>query len=114
MQHRKITLLTYKQGNGSKGLCEDETTRRTVWAEVGDIRVIPIISWSDSRSFEWCFDGEPHNAVVAISTVGCERDKEAFNLFTSGYNEMLGRLKPVHILVYGKKIRFYDGEYNGH
>lgn len=39
MQHRKITLLTYKQGNGSKGLYEDETTRRTVWAEVGDIGV---------------------------------------------------------------------------
>ena len=39
MQHRKITLLTYKQGNGSKGLQEVENTRRTVWAEVGDVGV---------------------------------------------------------------------------
>ena len=39
MQHRKITLFTLKQGNGSKGLIEDEKTRRTVWAEVGDIGV---------------------------------------------------------------------------
>ena len=39
MQHRKITLFTFKQGNGSKGLCEDEMARRTVWAEVGDIGV---------------------------------------------------------------------------
>ena len=39
MQHRKITLFTLKQGNGSKGLQEVKNTRRTVWAEVGDIGV---------------------------------------------------------------------------
>lgn len=39
MQHRKITLFTLKQGNGSKGLQEVENTRRTVWGSVGDIGV---------------------------------------------------------------------------
>ena len=39
MQHKKITLLTFRQGNGSMGLCEDEKSRKTVWAEVGDIGV---------------------------------------------------------------------------
>lgn len=39
------------------------------WQSRG-VRVIPTISWSDHRSFEWCFDGEPRGAVVVISTVG--------------------------------------------
>lgn len=32
--------------------------------------VIPTIAWSDERSFEWCFDGEPRNSVVAVSVTG--------------------------------------------
>lgn len=39
MQYKKVTLLTYKQGNGSKVLCEDETARKVVWAAVGDVGV---------------------------------------------------------------------------
>ena len=30
------------------------------WESKG-IKVIPTICWSDSSSFEWCFDGEPRN-----------------------------------------------------
>lgn len=75
------------------------------WQSLG-VTVIPTISWSDRRSFEWCFDGEPIGAVVAISTVGCERDKEVFGLFSAGYSEMLDRLKPAHILAYGKRFDF--------
>ena len=75
------------------------------WQSRG-LKVIPTISWSDHRSFEWCFDGEPGGGVVAISTIGCERDKEAFGLFSAGYSEMLDRLRPAHILVYGKRFDF--------
>ena len=39
------------------------------WQENG-IKVIPNISWSDERSFEWCFDGEPENSIVCVSSVG--------------------------------------------
>lgn len=40
------------------------------------IDVIPTISWSDRESFEWCFDGEPVDGAVAVSSVGVMNSKE--------------------------------------
>lgn len=75
------------------------------WQSRG-IVVIPTISWSTPDSWEWCFDGEPHGSAVAISSVGVERDKSAFEFFVAGYQEMITRLQPSEILVYGKRFDF--------
>lgn len=75
------------------------------WQSNG-VTVIPTISWSTPESWGWCFDGEPVGGVVAISTVGCERNKDDFDRFTAGYYEMLSRLKPEQVLVYGKRFEF--------
>ena len=48
------------------------------------IQVIPTISWSTPDSFEWCFDGEPGGATVAVSSVGCMNGKEKKALFLAG------------------------------
>ena len=40
------------------------------------INVIPTICWSDRKSFEWCFDGEPTQGVVAVSSVGTQNSTE--------------------------------------
>lgn len=79
------------------------------------ITVIPTISWSTPESFEWCFDGEPQNSVVAISNVGCMRDEECKELFFKGFEEMKRQLSPSKILCYGSPIEgtvnippFYD------
>lgn len=71
------------------------------WQQHG-IRVLPTISWSDEASFEWCFDGEPVGATVAVSSVGTQVNREAGRLFMAGYNEMLERLQPSKIIMYGK------------
>ena len=65
------------------------------------IKVIPTISWSNKDSFDWCFDGEPTNSIVAISSVGTQKSKESMTLFLNGYEEMLRRLKPTEIVFYG-------------
>ncbi len=65
------------------------------------IRVIPTISWSDHSSYEWCFDGEPRGGTVAISSVGTQMNKLARQLFLDGYEEMIRRLHPASILLYG-------------
>lgn len=70
------------------------------WQCVG-LQVIPTISWSDERSFDWCFDGEPHNSVVSVSTIGIMRTKETQKAFTEGYDKMLEVLEPTQILAYG-------------
>ncbi len=79
------------------------------WQEMG-IKVIPTISWSDEASFEWCFDGEPQNCPVAVSSVGTQKNGEARKLFLLGYNEMLTRLEPSVVLFYGSVPEECDGE----
>ena len=58
--------------------------------------------WSDEKSFEWCFDGEPVDGTVAVSSVGTQKSKNAKQLFLNGYNEMVKRLNPKTIIFYGK------------
>lgn len=71
------------------------------WQRHG-ITVYPSISWSDERSFEWCFDGEPRRSVVVISSVGTQADKKSKRLFIRGYEEMMDRLKPLCVICYGR------------
>ena len=80
------------------------------WQSRG-LTVVPTISWSTPASWEWCFDGEPRGGAVAISTVGVERDRNAFDFFAAGYQEMITRLQPLQILVYGKRFDFMTEDY---
>lgn len=66
------------------------------------LTVYPTISWSDESSYDWCFDGEPVGGVVAVSSVGTQRDKESSRLFLRGYEEMMKRLIPEWVIFYGK------------
>lgn len=65
------------------------------------VNVIPTIGWSDRDSFEWCFDGEPTQGCVAVSSVGCMKDSKSKELFVEGYREMIKRLEPAQIIFYG-------------
>ena len=86
------------------------------------IHVIPTIGWSDESSFEWCFDGEPAHSIVAVSSVGTQKNKESKELFLRGYKEMVRRLEPETIIFYGKvpeectenivKIRSFQEKFN--
>lgn len=64
-------------------------------------KVYPSISWSDKRSYAWCFDGEPVGATVCVSSVGTQYYDSTRRLFLHGYDAMLERLKPATILFYG-------------
>lgn len=71
------------------------------WQEHG-VHVIPTISWSDEDSFDWCFDGEPEGGVVAVSSVGTQNDPRCRHLFEVGFDEMVRRLSPSQIIMYGE------------
>lgn len=73
------------------------------------ITVIPTIAWSDERSFDWCFDGEPVGGVVAVSSVGTQKNERAKTLFMVGYKEMLRRLNPAAVILYGAVPDGCDG-----
>ena len=65
------------------------------------VRVIPTVTWSYPPSYDFCFDGEPKNSVVAISSVGCMKSKRNKQMLIDGYNEMVNRLEPSYIIFYG-------------
>ena len=72
-----------------------------LWQESG-MTVIPIVSWSRTRSFEFCFDGLPEQSVLAVSTVGVmDRQSE----FMNGYRYMNKRLKPTQVICYGEPFQ---------
>lgn len=68
------------------------------------IKVIPTVSWSDERSFDFCFEGIPKNNVVTISTVGVLNNLYSKKLFEVGLKKMKEILQPNKVLIYGKKI----------
>lgn len=70
------------------------------WLEAG-IKVIPNIRWSDKKSYDFCFEGEPKKSIIAIGTTGTQRDCVAHDLFIKGFEETLRRLEPTKILMYG-------------
>lgn len=75
------------------------------WQSNG-LTVIPTISWSTPRSFEFCFDGVEQNSIVAVSTVGCKRAKHQF---MRGYDEMLDKLNPESIICFGDPLPEMQG-----
>lgn len=60
--------------------------------------VIPTIAWSDEKSFLWCFDGEPKNSIVAVSSIGVLKSDENKKMFMTGYEEMQKQLNPLKII----------------
>ena len=66
------------------------------------INVIPTICWSNRESFEWCFDGEPTQSVVAVSSVGTQNNKEKKQCFMNIIDECVVRLQPTQIIFYGR------------
>lgn len=75
------------------------------WQSKG-LKVIPTVSWSDERSFHFCFDGIEEGAIVAVCTYYRENCEEEFML---GYNEMIKRIKPSMVLCYDEPFKSMHG-----
>lgn len=80
------------------------------WQSKG-ITVIPTITWSDEKSLQWCFDGEPHGGIVAVSTVSIMRDPDCIDFFYKAWKIMHQRLKPKQVILYGHQPEGLEGDY---
>lgn len=76
------------------------------WQSKGQI-VIPTVSWSDARSFEFCFEGVEQGSVVAVGMIGCKKSKLNF---MRGYNAMLGKVNPSKIICFGSPFPEMEGD----
>ena len=71
------------------------------WMQSIGCKVYPTITWSDERSYDFCFDGEPFASTICVSSVGTQKNKESKRLFIAGYEKMMEVLMPETILFYG-------------
>ena len=78
------------------------------------IKVIPTISWAEEDTFKFCFDGIPKHSIVSISTIGVKHDKDAFCVWKDGVDEMIKRIEPTDILIYGGEVDYDYGDVNIH
>ena len=73
------------------------------------LRVIPTMSWAEAATFEFCFQGVPKGSVVSVSTIGVKRSADATQTWRAGMQEMIRRIEPTTILVYGGALEFDYG-----
>ena len=72
------------------------------WAGTQGLEVINNVRWGTSETYSYCFDGIEKNSLVAIGTVGGSPRKLADRKrFEGGLSEMIMRLSPHTIIVYG-------------
>lgn len=73
------------------------------------IIVIPTVSWCEKETFTFCFDGLPKRSTLSISTIGVKQDDYNFELWKNGVDEMIKRLKPKTLLIYGGEVDYDYG-----
>lgn len=72
------------------------------------IHVIPTLCWCGEQSYNWCFDGEPRNAIVSISSHGTQSGPYEAECFAKHCRKALEVLQPSGILWYGKCPAEFD------
>ena len=71
------------------------------WLQRCGVDVIPNIRWGEEATYAFCFDGVEPGGAVAVGTLGCVRDRELREVFRRGVPEMVRRLVPKCVVVYG-------------
>ena len=74
------------------------------------IKVIPTLSWAEEETGEFCFEGIPKGSIVSISTIGVKKNKEALKIWKTGVDELIKRIEPSTILIYGGKLDYDYGD----
>lgn len=72
------------------------------WLGKNGINVINNVRWGTPETYKYCFDGIPKNSIVAIGTCGGNPKKYIDRRrFEDGIVELVNRLQPHTIVVYG-------------
>jgi Vilmaviridae nuclease len=74
-----------------------------LWMGSNGVDVIPTVSWSTKESYSFAFAGIPDHSIVAVSSVGIRGD-DAVKGYRRGLEEMIYKLLPPTVLVYGRSL----------
>ena len=72
-----------------------------VWLQKNDVELIPNVRFNDERTYDFCFDGIEKYKTIAVGTHGCIKNKIDKDYFKKGLAELVKRLSPKTIIVYG-------------
>ena len=72
-----------------------------VWFQNNGIEVIPNVRFNDERTYDFCFDGIEKFKTIAVGTHGCIKSRVDKDYFKKGLAELVKRLSPKTIIVYG-------------
>ena len=72
------------------------------WIGTQGLEVVNNVRWGTSETYDYCFEGIKTNSIVAIGTVGGNpKQLKDRNRFEEGLDELVRRLLPCTIIVYG-------------
>lgn len=74
------------------------------YLQLHNVSTIPNVVWAGPNSYHYCFAGYPKGSVVAVNSMGIKGDSRSVFFWLKGYEEMLTRLRPSHIIRYGEMI----------
>lgn len=63
--------------------------------------ILPTMKWASTQSYEVCFDGYEKGGAVIVSTIGIQKDERSRLYFKNGFKEMLKRISPDAVVLYG-------------
>lgn len=71
------------------------------WLQDNGVQIIPNVRFNDERTYEFCFCGIEKHSTVAVGTHGCIKKNIDKKYFKNGLEELVKRLSPKNIIVYG-------------
>ena len=77
------------------------------WWQQNGIEVIPNVRFNGDSTYKFVFEGLDKNSNLAVGSLGCIKNREERRYFVEGLRELMERLKPKNLVVYGaapKKI----------
>lgn len=77
--------------------------------------VIPNVRWTDEESYDFAFAGLYYGQTVAVGTLGCSKSKNDKVLLINGFVEMIKRVNPNKIIIYGticQELKIIIDRYN--
>lgn len=79
------------------------------WMQKNGVSIIPSVGWGDLETFDWAFDGIPHNSMLAITTQGCITNHVCMRSLVNGIHTLIKEKSPTSLIVYGSfKEEWYN------
>lgn len=71
------------------------------WLQRAGVDTIPVARWGLEDTYSFAFDGIAPGGTVAVGTLGCTKNAESREVFARGIPELLRRVEPKTLVVYG-------------